>query len=191
VIRRGEELILGSFAGYRSTIYRHRFETAIGWITAYYIDETLIRLDMPFTENDAGRWFKRWIGMHDIAVPSESFSGFAAEIEREIDRYLNKMSTVIELPYKALGTPFQMIVWERLRSIPYGEVRSYKDIAFSIGHEKAYRAVGSANRSNPLPLIIPCHRVVGSDSTLGGYCGAKGIAIKRHLLNLEGCSGVL
>jgi len=81
------------------------------------------------------------------------------------------------------GTDFQEQVWAALRSIPYGETRSYKDIAVEVGRDKAVRAVGSANNRNPLPIVVPCHRVVGSSGDLVGY--AAGLKIKRFLLDLE------
>jgi methylated-DNA-[protein]-cysteine S-methyltransferase len=82
------------------------------------------------------------------------------------------------------GTPFQRKVWETLRSIPYGETRSYGWVARQIGKPRASRAVGAACGANPIAIIVPCHRVVAGDGTLGGYTG--GLAIKRRLLRLEG-----
>ena len=82
------------------------------------------------------------------------------------------------------GTPFQMQVWEALQSIPYGELRSYGDIARQIGRDRACRAVGMANHANPLPIFVPCHRVVGADGRLTGYGG--GLDVKKYLLELEG-----
>lgn len=89
-----------------------------------------------------------------------------------------------DLPLAPTGTPFQRTVWAALADIPWGEVRSYRDIAIAIGRPTAVRAVGAANGSNPLPLVVPCHRVVGSDGSLTGFAG--GLAIKRRLLELEG-----
>ena len=82
------------------------------------------------------------------------------------------------------GTPFQQRVWRALQSIPYGQTRSYRSIAESIGHPKSSRAVGSACGRNPIPILIPCHRVVRHDGRLGGFTG--GIHLKRYLLTLEG-----
>jgi len=81
------------------------------------------------------------------------------------------------------GTPFQIMVWEKLREIPYGECRSYKWVAEQIGNPRAVRAVGMANNKNPLPPVIPCHRVIGSDGTLTGY--ASGLHVKKYLLEME------
>lgn len=79
---------------------------------------------------------------------------------------------------------FQRKVWEEIRRIPYGQVRSYKQVAEAVGNPKAFRAVGGALRANPIPIIIPCHRVIASDGTLGGY--SLGLDVKRWLLRLEG-----
>ncbi|MBM4056598.1 MAG: methylated-DNA--[protein]-cysteine S-methyltransferase [Planctomycetes bacterium] len=81
------------------------------------------------------------------------------------------------------GTPFQIMVWNKLREIPYGECRSYKWVAEQIKNPRAARAVGMANNKNPLPPVIPCHRVIGSDGSLTGY--ASGLHIKKYLLEME------
>ncbi len=93
-----------------------------------------------------------------------------------------------ELPLAAQGTPFQQSVWDALADIPYGELRSYRDIARSIGNPAAVRAVGAANGRNPLPIVVPCHRVIGSNGTLTGFAG--GLEVKKYLLELEGATGV-
>jgi methylated-DNA-[protein]-cysteine S-methyltransferase len=82
------------------------------------------------------------------------------------------------------GTDFQLSVWNKLREIPYGETRSYAQIAKAIGKPKAVRAVGTANGSNPLAIVVPCHRVIGSSGKLTGYGG--GLGLKKRLLELEG-----
>lgn len=89
------------------------------------------------------------------------------------------------VPVVLQGTPFQLSVWAALRTIPFGQVRSYGSIATQLGKPRAMRAVGAANGQNPLPVVIPCHRVVESTGALGGFSG--GLANKRLLLALEGC----
>lgn len=86
------------------------------------------------------------------------------------------------------GTIFQRKVWRALQAIPFGEIRSYKEVAIAVGSPKAVRAIGQANRINPLPIVIPCHRVIGQNGQLTGYMGnaEEGIARKRQLLVLEG-----
>ena len=86
------------------------------------------------------------------------------------------------------GTPFQRKVWKALLRIPYGRTRSYQDIARAIGHPKAFRAVGNANGSNPVSIIVPCHRVIESNGGLGGY--GHGLAVKKRLLDFERTHGV-
>ncbi|MDQ6705946.1 MAG: methylated-DNA--[protein]-cysteine S-methyltransferase [Acidobacteriota bacterium] len=88
-----------------------------------------------------------------------------------------------DLQLDARGTPFQRQVWRELQRIPYGETRSYADIANAIESPKAVRAVGAANGKNPLPIVVPCHRVIGSDGSLVGFGG--GMEMKKLLLNLE------
>ncbi|MDR2756196.1 MAG: methylated-DNA--[protein]-cysteine S-methyltransferase [Planctomycetaceae bacterium] len=102
---------------------------------------------------------------------------------RQIKEYLNGQRTVFDLPLKPEGTDFQLAVWKALQTIPYGETMSYRDIAEQIGNPKACRAVGMANHRNPITIIIPCHRVIGTDGSLTGYGG--GLKLKQQLLNLE------
>ena len=92
-------------------------------------------------------------------------------------------SKSFDIPFKLNGSEFQMKVWNELLNIPYGETKTYKEIAKSIGNEKAFRAVGMANNKNPLLIIVPCHRVIGSSGDLVGYAG--GMEMKMDLLNIE------
>lgn len=106
------------------------------------------------------------------------------EAKRQMLLYLEGKLTDFDLPLAFMeGTPFQKRVWEALKTIPYGETRSYSELAKMIGNEKACRAVGGANNKNPLAVIVPCHRVIGANGSLVGYGG--GLAKKRHLLDLE------
>lgn len=101
----------------------------------------------------------------------------------QLDEYFQGKRTIFSLPFKLTGTPFQLAVWKELQNIPYGQTTSYKEIAQKINKPKAYRAVGMANNKNPLPIIIPCHRVIGSNGKLIGYAG--GLKLKNYLLELE------
>ncbi len=103
----------------------------------------------------------------------------------QLDEYFNKKRKNFQLPLSIKGTEFREKVWNALREIPYGEVRSYLQIAEAIGNPKAVRAIGQANRANQLPIIIPCHRVIGKNGDLVGFAGDK-INVKRFLLELEG-----
>lgn len=110
------------------------------------------------------------------------------EAVRQIAEYFQGKRREFCLPLSIQGTSFRKQVWEVLRSIPYGEVKSYGSVAAAVGKPKGSRAVGQANRHNPLPIIIPCHRVIGKDGSLVGYAGTRKTEIKAALLQLEGIS---
>ena len=101
----------------------------------------------------------------------------------QLDEFLRGERREFSVPLKASGTAFQRSVWTALCRIPYGTTATYADIAKAVGNEKACRAVGNANNRNPLPILVPCHRVIGSNGKTVGYAG--GIAIKEYLLELE------
>lgn len=100
--------------------------------------------------------------------------------------YLAGTRTRFDLPLSPHGTPFQQRVWAALQDIPFGQTCSYRDIARTVDCPRGFRAVGMANNRNPIPIFIPCHRVVGADGSLVGYAG--GLDLKRRLLALEGVS---
>lgn len=107
-----------------------------------------------------------------------------AETERQLRAYFAGESESFDLPLAPAGTPFQLAVWRALRDIPFGRTESYGELARRIGRPRAVRAVGAANGANPLPIVVPCHRVIGADGSLTGYGG--GLDVKRALLELEG-----
>jgi methylated-DNA-[protein]-cysteine S-methyltransferase len=104
-------------------------------------------------------------------------------VAKQLGDYFSGKRRTFELKLNPTGTPFQKKVWAQLQRIPYGETRSYADIARAIGKPGASRAVGSANGANPIPIVIPCHRVINASGALGGYSG--GLGIKKQLLSLE------
>jgi methylated-DNA-[protein]-cysteine S-methyltransferase len=106
------------------------------------------------------------------------------EAERQLAEYFVRRRRCFTLPLDASGTAFQRDVWDALRTIPFGETRSYAQIAQQIGHPRAVRAVGAANGRNPLSIVVPCHRVVASTGALTGFAG--GLDVKARLLALEG-----
>lgn len=108
---------------------------------------------------------------------------FLNQAEKEILEYLDQKRTTFQVKLDIVGTDFQKKVWMSLMKIPYGKTKSYKEIAELINNEQACRAVGTANGKNPLCIIIPCHRVIAADGSLGGYSG--GLKIKESLLKLE------
>lgn len=105
------------------------------------------------------------------------------QAEKELEEYFAGRRSHFSVPLSMHGTAFQLQVWQALMQIPYGAVVSYGELARKLGKPQACRAVGMANHANPLPIFVPCHRVVGADGKLTGYRG--GLAIKRFLLNLE------
>lgn len=109
---------------------------------------------------------------------------YLAEAKKQLHEYFTGERKTFSLPLSQKGTPFQQKVWEALAMIPYGESRSYADIAEAVGSPKAVRAVGQANKRNDLPIFVPCHRVIGKNSSLTGYAGSK-TDIKAFLLNIE------
>jgi methylated-DNA-[protein]-cysteine S-methyltransferase len=127
----------------------------------------------------------------DLYFPGESIPKDAVvqetellkEAGRQLQSYLAGELTDFTLPFAPTGTDFQRRVWESLRTIPYGETRSYRELALCTGNTNACRAVGQANHRNPIPIFIPCHRVIGADGKLTGYGG--GLEIKTYLLELE------
>ncbi|MDY7091973.1 MAG: methylated-DNA--[protein]-cysteine S-methyltransferase [Acidobacteriota bacterium] len=107
-----------------------------------------------------------------------------APLRDQLEEYFNRRRRRFELRLSPSGTPFQQAVWQQVAAIPYGETRSYGEIARAMGRPKASRAVGAANGANPLPIVVPCHRVIGTDGSLTGFGG--GLDAKVLLLELEG-----
>lgn len=108
---------------------------------------------------------------------------FFSALKAQLSAYFAGRLKRFDLRLAPVGTAFQLSVWEALEAIPYGEVASYGEIARAIGNPKAVRAVGGANARNPIPIVIPCHRVIGSDGSLTGFGG--GLTTKQRLLELE------
>jgi methylated-DNA-[protein]-cysteine S-methyltransferase len=119
----------------------------------------------------------------DIAEDRERAREPFREVIAQLEAYFGGERRGFDVPLAPEGTPFQREVWTALLTIPYGEIVSYGELARRLGRSKASRAVGAANGRNPIPIIIPCHRVIGADGSLTGFGG--GLAIKRRLLELE------
>lgn len=117
---------------------------------------------------------------YDFPEGETSLTGQAAA---ELDEYFSGRRNTFTVPLSPYGTEFQLAVWRALRDIPYGQTRTYGEIAAAVGRPKAARAVGMANHDNPLLIFTPCHRVVGKDGSLTGF--ACGLEVKRRLLELE------
>jgi methylated-DNA-[protein]-cysteine S-methyltransferase len=104
-------------------------------------------------------------------------------VSTQLTEYFDRERTVFDMPFDLEGTPFQQRVWQALLTVPFGKTRSYMDIAKALGDPKAIRAVGTANGRNKIAIIIPCHRIIGSDGSLTGYAG--GLQRKKWLLDFE------
>jgi len=113
----------------------------------------------------------------------EEASEVIEETIRQLEEYFTHKRKVFDIPLLMLGTDFQKSVWRELINIPYGETDSYLNLAKNIGNEKAVRAVASANGANAISILIPCHRIIGSDGSLTGYAG--GLDVKKKLLEIE------
>ena len=114
---------------------------------------------------------------------SAKITALGKKVIRQLDEYFAGKRKIFDLPLKLEGTAFQIKVWKALEKVPYGITASYKDIAVKIGKPLAARAVGMANNRNKLPIVIPCHRIIGNNGALVGYAG--GLKIKEFLLQLE------
>lgn len=175
------------------TIYRKTYDTPIGPVLIEASDTSIIglRTENADYEQQTGE------ALSD-EFPSDHRSGNAGSgsshirfqentlIKKTYDELMEYFSGErfdFDLPVHAEGTEFQMQVWEALKEIPYGETRSYKEIAIKIGRPKACRAVGGACHRNPVFILIPCHRVIGSNGSMTGFGG--GIPVKEQLLSLE------
>ena len=162
------------------------FDSPLGWLLVAgrsgKLCAVLFAGAEKLSEDDARQILLReFPGMETICDPS---SPLLAEARNTISRYLAEGAPISPLPVDTTrGTAFQRKVWEAIGEIPFGETRSYMDIARAVGRPLASRAVGQACGANPLPIVIPCHRVVGSRGKLGGYTG--GTHIKETLLQME------
>ncbi|HKK23463.1 MAG TPA: methylated-DNA--[protein]-cysteine S-methyltransferase [Pseudohaliea sp.] len=125
-------------------------------------------------------------GTHVERLPSAAVP-VLSRAAAQLRDYFAGRRRAFDLPLASAGTAFQEAVWAALGAIPFGETRSYGDIARALDRPRAVRAVGAANGRNPLPIVVPCHRVIGADGSLTGYAG--GMARKRWLLELEGWRG--
>jgi methylated-DNA-[protein]-cysteine S-methyltransferase len=157
------------------SLYYDDFQCELGKIFVV-VDESGIRRVEVIEEN-----WQNFIEKNII----EKNEAFCKEAIEQLKEYFEGKRKKFNLNFSIEGTDFRKKVWMELLNIPYGEVRSYKQIAEAIGNPKAVRAVGQANKVNPLPIFIPCHRVIGKDKSLVGYAGTR-TDIKEKLLKIEG-----
>lgn len=148
-------------------------DSPIGTLLVAGDEEAIRRIEFP-RDGKPGKPEPEWI---------ESARGTVAEAVRQLGEYFSGHRAEFELPLAPEGTAFQRTVWRHLQDIPYGETISYGELAKRVGNPKASRAVGAANGQNPIPIVIPCHRVIGSNGKLTGFGG--GLPTKEALLALE------
>ena len=158
-----------------TVVTARRVESPLGLLTLVGSDAGLRAI--LWADDDPAR-----AGLADVALQPGSVD-VLDEAARQLDEYFAGSRTTFDLPLDLQGTPFQVAAWEALADIPYGETRTYAEQAARIGHPFAVRAVGAANGRNPLSLVLPCHRVVGSDGALRGFAG--GLDVKAALLAFE------
>ncbi|MBW5449133.1 methylated-DNA--[protein]-cysteine S-methyltransferase [Cohnella sp. CFH 77786] len=144
----------------------------------------LCRVNWPHESfADLQDWVNRRIPGAKLIEDRERVSEYVSQLKQ----FLDGTRKTFDLPVDLRGTPFQVSVWKALARIPCGETRSYSDIAEAVGRPNAVRAVGTANGANPVPIVVPCHRVIGKDAALTGFAG--GLRVKEDLLRLEGVRG--
>jgi len=167
-------------------IFRSEINSPLGLISVFASDVGVIKVV----------WRKRSESSDKVRINIPGFELYwnrENEISRlavyQLGKYFSRKLTEFEIPLHLIGTDFQVEVWRALQKIPFGEVWSYERLASEVENPRAVRAVGSANAKNPIPIIIPCHRVIRKNGELGGYSG--GIEIKKWLLEHEGVIGLL
>jgi methylated-DNA-[protein]-cysteine S-methyltransferase len=153
----------------------------------FFASETISRINFDIVVSNDG------IRKILINKKSEELAGvekvttensLVANVFKQLKEYFKRKRREFELPLEIIGTDFQKKVWKELLKIPYGETITYNQLALNLGDKKVIRAAAAANGANPLPIVIPCHRVIGSDGNLVGYGG--GLDVKQQLLELEG-----
>jgi len=157
------------------------FDSRIGRIYVASTEEGVCKISVPKeTRKDFFSWLEGNFGL-DAVVDNRSRT---KEVIDQLSRYFNGRLVKFNIPLDLRGTPYQVRVWKELLKIPYGTTITYKTLAKRVRTPGAFQAVGRANAANPLPIVVPCHRVLGSDGSLVGYaCGAR---TKEFLLRLEG-----
>lgn len=173
----------------KTELKSYTFHTPIGEMTVYEKEGGIFAVAMRekivsgLDGKIAGAYRERLDGKCAKYSCEQRPTELLLKAERELLEYFAGERKAFDLPLHLEGTPFQLKVWNALLTIPYGETRSYKEIAQVIGNEKACRAVGMANNRNSVMILVPCHRVIGADGGLVGYGG--GLALKEKLLELE------
>jgi O-6-methylguanine DNA methyltransferase len=158
-----------------------RLDTPVGSVWIATTDAGICTVGVGAGQPDE---FFTWLSRHAGSKPPREDPGTLALALTQLREYFSRVRHAFDLPLDIRGTPFQKAVWAQVAGIPYGATATYGEIAHRIGRPGAARAVGAANGANPLPIFIPCHRVIGADGSLTGYGG--GLEVKAALLRLEG-----
>lgn len=163
--------------------YHTSWQSPVGTLGLWVTDRGLLRLGLP---NDYPEQAARWLRKHEISevVSASPDDPHFSEILSQLEDYFSGKLREFHLPLDLRGTEFQKSVWEAVYRVPWGQTRSYGEIAAEIGQPSAVRAVGAANGANPVAIIVPCHRIIASNGALQGYGG--GLSLKAELLKLEG-----
>jgi len=166
---------------YNKKTYYDIYQSPFGPVAAAMEDEYIVRIVLPRTNQNETL---------SVLFDKNNKSAFVREpslfkdLFNQFDKYFAGRLTAFSVKIKLAGTDFQKQVWDAISEVPYGGTASYGDLAKKIGRHKAYRAVGNACNANPIPLIVPCHRIISSSGNMGGFGG--GVELKKHLLELEG-----
>ena len=158
------------------------FKVPIGQLSILAVKEGVIKISI---ENESLEELEKWC-QKNLGMGIVEGTNFTTEAKSQILNYLSGKKKSLNFPIVHLNTPFRKRVLEAERNIPYGHTRSYGEVAQMVASSRAFRAVGSANANNPLPLFFPCHRIINSNGTLGGFGG--GLNLKQYLLDLESTS---
>jgi O-6-methylguanine DNA methyltransferase len=163
-----------------------RLHTKVGALGVVITDEGLGLLLLPSHDYSLCHdWVRRWEPDATVVEVAHSKDDSRVRmLDEELTGYFEGDVHTFSFPLDLRGTPFQVAVWHEVCNVGYGQVRSYREIAQAVGKPAAVRAVGAANGANPVPIIVPCHRIIGSDGKLVGYGG--GLNMKRRLLEVEG-----
>ena len=154
-------------------------QSPIGTLTLVGVKEGVVRISF---ENESLQELEKWC-QKNLGMGIVEGTDFTTEAKDQVLNYFCGKGKSLDFPVVHINTPFRKRVLEAERNIPYGQTRSYRDVAKIVGRPKAIRAVASANANNPLPLYYPCHRIINSNGTLGGF--GWGIDVKQYLLDLE------
>ena len=164
-----------------SKVYWASIDSKIGTIYVASTTKGVCKITIPGnTKRDFTQWLNRTFPSDEIIESQSRNRQIMSEISRYLDQKLVKFHSRLDL----IGTDFQKRIWKELMKVRYGQTVTYRDLAKKVNQPGAYQAVGRANGDNPLPIVIPCHRVLGSDRGLRGY--AAGVKTKEFLLRLEG-----